>query len=171
MRLKEGVMELLRQGDSEGLERMVTETPAAIRFLQGRLWDANPEIRCRAAIALGAAAAAHPDLGRELLRRALWALNDESATNGGPMLPAVGEIGRRSPDLVAPFVGPMTAYLWDDGLRPGILDALCRIAETAPELIEDIRDRLLAIEELNEPGEQADLESLLAVNRESVDGE
>ena len=53
MRLKEEVMDLLRQGDSEGLERMVTETPAAIRFLQGRLWDEDPEIRCRAAIALG----------------------------------------------------------------------------------------------------------------------
>ena len=86
-------MELLRQGDSEGLERMVGENPAAIRFLQGRLWDLDPEIRSRAAIALGAAGAAHPDLGRELLRQALWALNDESATNGAYMTAAIGEIG------------------------------------------------------------------------------
>jgi hypothetical protein len=171
MRVKEEVMELLRQGDSEGLERMVAENPAAVRFLQGRLWDADPEIRCRAAVALGAAAAAHPELGRELLRRALWAINDESATNGGPMLPAIGEIGRRSPELVAPFVGPMTAYLWDEGLRPGILDALRRIAEVAPELIEEVRDRLLALEDSQDPGEQALIESLLAVSRESVDGE
>jgi hypothetical protein len=171
MRLKEEVMELLRQGYSEGLERMVVETPAAVRFLQGRLWDLDPEIRSRAAIALGAAADAHPDLGRELLRRALWAINDESATNGGPMLPMVGEIGRRSPDLVAPFVGPMTAYLWDEGLRPEILDALRRIAETAPELIEDVRDRLLAIEDTNDSGERTLIDGLLAVNRESVDGE
>ena len=164
-------MKMLRQGDTEGLERMVAETPAAIRFLQGRLWDEDPVIRCRAAIALGAAAAAHPDLGRELLRRALWAINDESATNGGPMLPAIGEIGRRSPDLVAPFVGPMTAYLWDEGLRPGILDALRRIAETAPELIEDVRDRLLALGDTSDSGERSLIDSLLAVNRESVDGE
>ena len=32
-------------------------------------------------------------------------------------------------------------------------------------------DRLLAIGDLDDPGEQADLEYLLAVNRESVDGE
>jgi hypothetical protein len=171
MRLKEEVMELLRLGDAEGLERMTAETPAAVRFLQGRLWDADPEIRCLAARALGAAAEAHPNLGRELLRRALWAINDESATNGGPMLKAVGEIGRRAPDLVAPFVGPMTAYLWDEGLRADILRALCRIAETAPELIGDVRERLSAIEELNDPGEQADLDCLLAVIRESADGE
>jgi hypothetical protein len=171
MRLKEEVMEMLRKGDSEGLEQMVVETPAAVRFLQGRLWDADPEIRRGAAVALGAAAAAHPDIGRELLRRALWALNDESATNGAPMLLAIGEIGRRAPDLVAPFVGPMTAYLWDDGLRPGILDALCRIAAAAPELIDEVRDRLLVLEDTNQPGERAAIESLLAVNRESVDGE
>jgi HEAT repeat protein len=171
MRLKEEVMELLRQGDSEGLERMVGENPAAIRFLQGRLWDADPEIRSRAAVALGAAGAAHPDLGRELLRQALWAINDESATNGAYMLPAIGEIGRRSPDLVAPFVGPMTSYLWDEGLRPGILSALCRIAGEAPELIEDIRDRLLALAETDNTGVRECLDFLLAVNGEGVNGE
>ena len=164
-------MELLRQGDSEGLERMVVDTPAAIRFLKGRLWDADRKIRSEAATALGAAAAAHPDLGRELLRQALWALNDESATNGAPMLPAIGEIGRRAPDLAAPFVGPMTAYLWDDGLRRGILEALCCMNETAPGLVEGVRDRLLAISDTDDPGERACLESLLAVNREGVDGE
>jgi hypothetical protein len=171
MRVKDEVMELLRQGDSEGLERLVGETPAAVRFLQGRLWDANPEIRSEAAVALGAAAAVHPDLGRELLRQALWALNDESATNGAYVLPAIGEIGRRAPELATPFVGPMTAYLWDDGLRRGILEALCRIAEVAPELIDDVRDRLLAVGDTDNPGERACLDSLLAVNRESADGE
>ena len=164
-------MELLRQGDSEGLERLVGETPAAVRFLQGRLWDADPEIRSEAAVALGAAAAAHPDLGRELLRQALWALNDESATNGAYVLPAIGEIGRRAPDLAAPFVGPMAGYLWDDGLRQGILEALCRINETAPELIDDVRDRLLAVGETDDTGEQECLDTLLTVDRESADGE
>jgi hypothetical protein len=170
MRLKERVMELLRHGNSRGLEELVGENPSAARFLQGRLWDSDPEIQQRAAVALGAAAAVHPDLGREVLRRALWAINDESATNGGPMLAAVGEIGRRSPDLVEPFVGPMTAYLWDEGLKSGILNALCRIAEAAPELIEEVRDRLLAIK-ADDTGEQECLDYLLTVNRECVDGE
>lgn len=40
-------MEMLRQGDLEGLERVVGGNPAAIRFLQGRLWDSDPEIRDR----------------------------------------------------------------------------------------------------------------------------
>ncbi len=164
-------MEMLRQGDAEGLERIVGDNPAAIRFLQGRLWDADPEIRSRAAVALGAAAKSHPDLGRELLRRALWALNDESAMNGKFMLPAIGEIGRRAPDVAEPFVGPMTAFLWDESLRPGILKALCCIAESAPDLIEGIRDRLLAIGKIDDAGERECLDILLSVNREGVDGE
>jgi hypothetical protein len=164
------VMEMLRRGDRQGLEQLVAVEPRAVRHLQGRLWDADAGVRERAAEAMGAAAAANPELGRELLRRAMWALNDESATNGADTLPVIGEIGFRAPELVAPFVGPMTSYLWDDGLRPGILRALCRIAETAPELAAGVRDRLLTIEHTNDPGEQACLDRLLAVNREGADG-
>jgi hypothetical protein len=164
------VMELLRRGDRQGLEQLVALEPRAVRHLQGRLWDSDPGVRKHAAEALGAAAAAHPKLGRELLRRALWALNDESATNGADTLPVIGEIGCRAPDLVAPFVGPMTSYVWDDSLRPGILRALCRIAEVAPGLVAEVRDRLLTIEHTNDSGERACLDRLLAVNREGVDG-
>jgi HEAT repeat protein len=170
MRLKETVMELLERGDSVGLERMVAAEPRAVQPLQGRLWDPDPDVRRLAARALGAAAAAHPPLGKELLRRAMWALNDEAATNGAPMLPMIGEIGFRAPELVAPFVAPMASYLWDEGLQAGILEALTRISEVAPELVVEVREQLLMIERTGDSGEQASLERLLAVTREGVDG-
>ncbi len=163
-------MEMLSRGDRQGLEQLVLEQPRSIRYLQGRLWDSEARVRRNAAEALGAAGATRPELGREILRRALWALNDESATNGAPMLPVIGEIGFRNPALVAPFVGPMTAYLWDDGLRPGILRALSRIAEAAPELLAAVREQLVVIEHTDDPGEQAILDRLLAVNREGANG-
>ncbi len=164
-------MEMLQRSDRQGLEELVVEQPRAIRYLQGRLWDSEERVRRNAAEALGAAAAARPELGREILRRALWALNDESAMNGAYMLPVIGEIGFRDPDLVAPFVGPMTSYLWDDGLRPGILRALCRISEAAPHLVMTVRDQLMTIEHTEDSGEQACLDHLLSVNREGPDGE
>jgi hypothetical protein len=43
--------------------------------------------------------------------------------------------------------------------------------DTAPELVEGLRDRLLAISDTDNPGERACLDNLLAVNRESEDGE
>jgi HEAT repeat protein len=166
MRLKGAVMELLERGDSDGLERLVAAEPRAVQPLQGRLWDPDPDVRRLAARALGAAAAAHSEFGTELLRRAMWALNDESATNGAPMLPMIGEIGYRAPELVAPFVAPMASYLWDEGLRPGILAALTRISEVAPALVAEVREQLLMIERTSDSGEQASLERLLAETRE-----
>ena len=164
-------MEMLHNGDNPGLERLVVAQPRSVRYLQGRLWDAEPRVRQNAAEALGVAAAAHPELGKELLRRALWALNDESATNGSYTLPVIGEIGFRDPALAAPFVGPMTSYIWDAGLRPGILHALCRIAEVAPDLVMGVREVLLTIEHTEDLREQACLDRLLAVKREGADGE
>jgi hypothetical protein len=169
MRLKERVMELLRRGDEGGLERMAVAEPRAVQPLLGRLWDREPEIAARAARALGAAAAAHPEIGRDLLRRAMWALNDESATNGAPMLPAVGEIGFRAPKLVAPFVAPMSSYLWDASLRPGILRALCRIAEAAPVLDDELRSQLAVLASGADAEERALIGRLLATEEERGD--
>jgi hypothetical protein len=135
MGLKEVVMQLFRVSDATRLERLAASEPGAMRFLLGRLWDPDDSARALAARAVGASAAAHPDLGREVLRRLLWALNDESATNGVYGLAAIGEIGARAPELVADFVGPVCSYAWDDGLRAEILRAMIRTASVEPRLV------------------------------------
>lgn len=132
-------MELLRSGDGAGLGRLVTERAAAVRHLQGRLWDPDESTRRRAAAALAVAAEARPELGRDLLRRLVWALNDESATNGRCAVPALAEIGARCPELVEPFVGSMVRLLEDDGLRPALLEALARIGRAAPGVVAPYR--------------------------------
>ena len=146
MRVKGHVMELLQSADTTQLERYAVAQPLAVRFLLGRLWDPDPEIRQRAAAGIGAAAAQHEPLGRDVVRRLVWALNDEAATNGVYGLAAIGEIGARSPDLIEPFIGPVACYAWDDGLRSEIIRAMTRIAEAAPHLvapfIDDIEQRV-----------------------------
>ncbi len=163
MGVKGRVMELLRSDDAAGLEHMVRAEPRAVRHLLGRLWDTEPLMRRRAAVALGAAAAAHPELGRDLVRRLLWGLNDESATNGVYGLAALGEIGYRAPELIGPFVGPMASYAWDDGLRPELLRALARIAESAPEAVAATTQILERHTDMSNPQEQPFLEQLLLI--------
>jgi hypothetical protein len=136
MGVKSMVRELLRTGESEQLVELVAHERRAVRPLLARLWDPDAGIRRRAAEAVGRAAALHPDLGLEIIRNLMWALNDESATNGVYGLPALGEIGFWSPKLIEPFVQPIASLSWDDGLRPAILKALARIGEAAPDLIE-----------------------------------
>lgn len=140
MGLKETVLEHLRHADDAALEELMSSHPGALRHTFGRLWDTDPMLRRRAAVATGMGAAAHPAKGRELIRQAMWALNDESATNGVFVIPALGEIGVRAPELMAPFVQPMGSYLWDHGLRQALLRALDRIARAAPELAGPIRE-------------------------------
>lgn len=131
-------MEMLSRGDRQGLEQLVLAQPSSIRHLQGRLWDTEAKVRGNAAEALGSAAASRPELGREILRRALWALNDESATNGIYGLAAIGEIGARDPELARDFLGPVASLVRDAGLRSAIFRALGRVADTAPELVEPL---------------------------------
>lgn len=138
MGLKGRVMELLRVGDEQALNTLVSREPHATRFLLGRLWDPDEEMRRRSARALGRVAASHSEIGIDLLRRLLWALNDESATNGLYGIPAVAEIGFHDPELVAPFIAPLASLSWDDGLRLEIIRALTRIAEAAPEAVRPV---------------------------------
>ena len=135
-------MELLQSPDTTRLEKFAAAEPRAMRFLLGRLWDPDETMRERAAVGIGASAAVNRDLGVDVIRRLVWALNDESATNGVFGLAAIGEIGARDPDLIEPFVGPVACYAWDDGLRLEIIRALSRIADTAPRLVAPFLDEI-----------------------------
>jgi hypothetical protein len=154
MRLSEEVKELLQQGrETELAERAATDA-RLVRPLLARLYDPSDPVRGRAARVLGHAAAAHPDLGREVARRLIWGLNDESATNGVYGIPALGQIGRQAPELVSVHVPALARMVWDLGLRPAILEALAEVARTAPELVAPELEAIEPHVDVSQPGEQ-----------------
>ncbi len=106
MTREELVVLLLQEGPGRVADRALA-SPRVLRLLVGRLWEEEPAVREAAAVALGEVACRDPGRGRELVRRFLWALNDESATSGGPVLPALREIGRRNPGLLVPHAGAL----------------------------------------------------------------
>jgi HEAT repeat protein len=161
MGLKGRMMELLRAGDEQALGTMAVQEPRTTRFLLGRLWDLDEAIRQRAARALGRTAASHPLIGIEIIRRLMWALNDESVTNGLYGIPAVAEIGFNEPELVAPFIAPLASLSWDDGLRLEIISALRRIAEAAPEAVRPVCQRIAEHVDFEDPDERQVFERLL----------
>lgn len=135
-------MDLLLQGEMEKVGVLTKERPGLLRHLLGRLWDEAPEIRHRAAAALGRAAEQHPQQGLELMRRFAWALNDESATNGLHVIPAMAEIAVRAPGVAEPFLGMLVNALHDPGLRAEAVSALELIDEHRPELLEEYREEI-----------------------------
>ena len=161
MGLKGRVMELLQVGDEQTLGALASQEPRATRFLLGRLWDSDETLRRRSARALGVVAAAHPEIGTDLIRRLMWALNDESATNGLYGIPAVAEIGFHDAELVAPFIAPLASLSWDDGLRREIIRALTRIAEAAPEAVRPVCTIVAEYVDFEDPSERRAFEGLL----------
>ncbi len=170
MGLKETIVELIRRGDSNGLESLAAAEPRAVRHFLGRLWDPDDEARALAARALGASAKAHPELGIEVVRRLIWALNDESAMNGVYGLAALGEIGFTAPEVMAQFIGPMASFLWDDGLRSEILRALARIAKKTPEAVAEFETIIRAYVDLEDPRERELFDEILGDGDGGSDG-
>jgi hypothetical protein len=154
MRLSGEVRELLRQGRETELRERVAGDARLVRPLLARLYDPDTDIRDRAARVLGHAAAAHPDLGREIARRLIWGLNDESATNGVYGVPALGQIGRRAPDLVAAHLSALARMAWDHGLRLAIVEALAEVARTAPGLVAPELDAVAPHIDASRPAEE-----------------
>ena len=134
--VKGRIMELLQNGDMQGLETLMSERPGALRHVLGRLWDHDPNIRERAAAAIGFASAKHEAMGLELLRRFAWALNDESATNGVSVIPAIAAIATHAPELSRPFIGQLVAALDDPGLAEEAAAAIEEIRRLRPQLVE-----------------------------------
>ncbi len=137
--------------------------PRALRPLMGRLWDSDPRIRRRAAGAIGRSAAAHPALGLEMVRRLMWALNDEAATNGVYGIAALGEIGRRCPEMIAPFVPALVSMASDGGIRLELLNALVRVAEADRRLVGRQLDRLEALVDESREDERHAYRRLVAI--------
>ncbi len=142
-------MELLRSGRVDEAAALAAASSRARHFLARRLWDADRAVASRSAAALGTLAARDPERGRELIRRFLWALNDESATNAGPVLLALAAMAERAPELVRPYAGALVPLLEDEELAAATVEVFERLVsalpEAAAELAEAVQARLAAL--------------------------
>jgi len=142
--LKQRLIELLRSGG-----RVEDLGPLPGRKLISALLSAicrpEPEIKWPALAALGRAAAGlaeeDPEAGREVVRRLMWSLNDDSGAAGWGAAEALAEIMARSPALAEEFGEIFLGYLRPDPGSPdfepllqGVLWGLLRLAEARPEL-------------------------------------
>jgi HEAT repeat protein len=166
-RLGQKIMSLLRQGREETVAGLAISDRRALRPLMGRLWDPDPRIRRHAAGAMGRSAEAHPTLGLEMVRRLMWALNDEAATNGVFGIAALGEIGHRCPEILEPFISPLVSMAWDEGIRLELLKALGRVAEADPRLVRRDLARLEAFVDESQEEERDAFQRLVALAGES----
>jgi hypothetical protein len=132
MNLRAQVQELVANGDSERLGALVAEEPRAIRHLVGCTYQADEKIRGIACQAIGRAARHHPDLVQQVVRRLVWAMNDESGTHSLTAPEVVKAVAVECPELLLPVVPDLTRLAADEGLHERLAEVLGLLAEKFP---------------------------------------
>jgi HEAT repeat protein len=133
---RDAARRLLARWDPGAVDRWAAEEPRATTVLQSLLFDPEPLLRWRAVEALGRVAAlrARDDLAavRELVRRTLWLMNDESGGllwNGPEVL---GAILAEVPAIGDPLCDVLASFLEEEPFRAGTRWALWRLAGARP---------------------------------------
>ncbi len=125
--------------------------PVLIRFA----YDKDTLAGARAVRAMGLIARemlkTDPEFLRETCRKLLWSLSDESGGIGWSAPELLGEIVSADPKRFADVI-PLVASVYEadeDVFRPGVLFALARVGEKAPELVLPHAD--IVLKGLSEP--------------------
>jgi HEAT repeat protein len=138
-RRKETARALLARFDLDAVTAWAEGEPQAVRVLQQLLFDQDELASWRAVEGLGRAAAVLARRGlepaRELLRRVLWLMNDES---GGLLWYApqvMAAVIANVPALAREFGDILASFLEEEPFRTGTRWGLWRISGTSPEVI------------------------------------
>jgi len=130
--LRGEVRVLLERGEYAPAVESAAADRRVVRALVSLLYDPDELLRWQAVSALGHLAGTHPELAQPLVTRLYWSLNDETGGIGWMSAPALGEIGRRAPQLLRDCVRPLVHYLDEPFLLAGALWAIGRLAPAYP---------------------------------------
>lgn len=141
MEPKRRVTGYLERADLEGLVLFSKKNRGVLRSLISLTYDKENIICWRAIEAAGLVAADMPrQEARAALDRVLLMMRDESGCNAWSAPETVGEIIRNRPEWFATAVPVLASFHTEDMFRAGVLFALSRIAEKAPELVRPHRE-------------------------------
>ncbi len=136
---REAVRRLLEAFDLAALDRWAAAERGAWAALQPLLFDDDELVRWRAVEAAGRVAAvrARADLepAREMIRRALWLMNDES---GGVLWvgpEVIGAVLAHVPALQGEFLEVLASFLEEEPFRAGTRWGLWRVALASPAAV------------------------------------
>lgn len=151
--LKNKVVELLKEGDRGGFDRLLAETVRPVRLvspLVSSFYSPDLSFRWEAVLAFGKVADAlvkrEPESGRIVMRRLMWSLNDESGGIGWGAPEAMAEAMARNILLAEEYCRILLSYIREDGnyleylpLRRGALWGLMRFARFRQGLFDEIQ--------------------------------
>ena len=147
MSLKTRTHIAVRNGSDDELDRLVSEEPGAVRHALGLTYHEERGIRKRAARAVALASRRHPSLVQNVIRRLVWAMNDESGTNAATAPEVLQEIADENPKLLLPMLPDLVRLSADPELSEGLAAALRTVSRRYPgeigrQLAESLNKRI-----------------------------
>jgi len=149
--LKKTVSELLKSQTSEQVLDGLLPIPAhkVINSLFSFLYHEDPVVKWNAITAMGSAVAklADEDMegAREVIRRLMWNMNDESGGIGWGCPEAMGEILASHDTLALEYWPILLSYARKDGnfqehelMQRGVLWGIGRLCQARPDLLKDV---------------------------------
>ncbi|UCE84250.1 MAG: HEAT repeat domain-containing protein [Deltaproteobacteria bacterium] len=149
--LKKKVLDLLKEDEFDQALETFQNFPArrVINPLFSFLCSTDSQIRWRAIMAVGSVVnnLANQDMesARVVMRRMMWNLNDESGGIGWGLPESMGEIMAQHEGLAQEYAKILMSYIQEDGnllehppLQRGVLWGLGRLAQTRPEMLQDV---------------------------------
>jgi hypothetical protein len=145
-RPKTAVEQFLRDRDWEGLIGWAEKNRGGVRFLLSHLHSNDSLLQERAVEGLGLIAAqifkGNPEKVRELIRRLLWSMNDESGNLIQRAPEAIGEILANVPDLIGEYADILFSF-WDESpFERGVHWAAARLSSVKPSTLTKYLGRL-----------------------------
>ena len=135
---REGVRKLLIEHEWEEAVRLALIDRRVLRILLGLLYDAEDYVHWLAIDAIGryggATAADNPEKTRELIRRLLWTLNDESGGTPWGAAGAIGAVIAARPDLFAGYLSMLCPFHEDVNIYPEFIWSVGAVGRTRPDL-------------------------------------
>jgi hypothetical protein len=132
MSMRERVAAAIRGQDATAIEALIAENARVLRHLTSMTYDTDEQVRAAAARAIARAAHHHPQLVAELVRRMVWAMNDESGTNSQTAPEVILAIASEEPSVLLPMMPDLFRLSAEKELRPLLLAALRAVAERYP---------------------------------------
>ena len=136
--LREEITGMLRSADFTALTELAGADQRVGEMLLQFLYDPEDLLHWRALEGLGYVAGAQPGQVQKLLTRLLWLLNEDSGSFGWGAAAALGEIGRGNLSLVKEIIPMFCGFLEEEFSRAPMLWGIGRLAEVAPDRLNEV---------------------------------
>ncbi|MDR3591843.1 MAG: hypothetical protein P4N41_19480 [Negativicutes bacterium] len=138
---REEVKKILLAQAWDEVVRLALVDRSILRTLFGLLYDADDYIHWLAIEAIGrvggATAASDEEKTREMVRRLLWNLNDESGGTPWGSVGAIGAIAASRPDLFGHYLSQLFPFHEDVSFAAELIWAVVLVGRHRPELAEE----------------------------------